>query len=1558
MLFIQHCYIEGFEREIVVAESNITYDFSDNETHYALCCVYGKCTCSSLHKALTNLTSNTLVNITTDVKLSSIISVPANLVNVSINGYNNSIVLCCNSSGGLHFVSCYNCTIGAVIWKQCGVNRDNKAGYPVLQVYKSSNIIISNCYFHNSVGQAIVLSEISGYVIIEHCHFLSNKRYKGHGTAIHYTSNSISSSVLHLVIASCNFSYNGGAESIVYIGQSFNSYIYLQNSNFWQNKGTPIYLSNGNLLINGNIEFYGNIAENGGGILISNYSTVRVYKKTTLNFRNNTANNNGGAIFLGSHSSIVFGEHDNYQQEHNTFDNQNALVVVKFQHNGAKWFGQDIYIYNSNITFGDSATIGFNAVNNNIRITSAMYMEHHATATFEGNSNIVYENCWASDNGGAVFITDYSNIIIAGNSVVKLYNNKANKGGALYITHFSHAVFKENCILTTTNSKAYNGGTIYITDSSSILFSENSTISLYQSRANSNGGTIYATDNSSVIFKENSVVTFNDSIAYSNGGVMYIADFSCVTLEGFSVLIFLFSRASNGGAMYITNHSKVKVEGNSVGNFSDNVADTNGAAVYIAHFSNVIVDEDAAIAFVKNQAYNGGAMYITDYSSIIVEGNSAVKFSGNIAQQNGGVVYINYISSVILNENSTVTFDGNKAYKDGIIFISDYCNSTFKGNSIITFNDNKADNGGVIYINFWSIATFKGNSTATFNSNTVLDSGGAVYINHKSTVKFEENSAVIFNNNSASFGGSVFIKFSEILIGGNTSVKFTRNTALQDGGAMYLNGHSNYILSDNSIAAFKHNTAGGYGGAMYALLKENSIKFNSSDIHFTNNKAGTAQNSLYINVLKTLNKSFPFQDFNIITKTNFLITTSPSKLILYDSASCISNNYTECSKYLMNHVMLGQQIKFSACVLDYFGQPTNAVEFLMTGMDHPDYNISGSNYKSISCNSTIQGLSIVGNLGSNYSYNYSVNISSYNIYASQSKIISISLTVEISQCYPGFQYSSDSQKCECYNTGNVVFCSHSNSTIKKGYWFGTVSAKPTVSYCPNDYCNFTCCQITNDIYHLSPVRENQCKLHRSGNACGNCVEGYSLSFDSPECVDIENCTIGQTILVITLSILYWITIVVAIFVITRFKVAVGSFYVIIYYYSVVDLLLNQMSLHSNGLYTPVNVMSSLAKLTPHFLGHLCLMRNMSGIDQQFIHYLHPTVITLILIIMIIIIAKRSLKVSLFFSRDIIQFICFLLLLSYTSVATTSVMLLRPLIFVDVDEVYIYLSPDIQYFHGRHIAYVITAIVLTIMIVIGLPLLLLLEPFLNRKINFVKIKPVLDKFQGCYKDEYRYFSSYYMICRIVIIIIVTLKNPNDLTAQYLLISICSLISLIHLTVKPYAARFNNTFDGIMLQLTIVISAVPLVEFTDNYDKEFVLITLYFLIVLPAICFFTIKLWINRNRIINATHGVFINYIGRVFPRYSRQHRSQHHSSHTSVEANDEDFITDVIVHDYAGISRTIVSMYVHILYIISSSWLVFKYVYMTGPGKRSYLHKIHLFILWHLSPVLYVLSQIC
>ena len=1423
-LFIQ--YIEGFERVIEISESNdhdelssdgivtsATGSGSDSEDS---CCIYGNCTCPSLYNALVNLNSNVLINITTDVELSSIIPL-VDLANITITGHNNPTVNC-NGSGGLHFISCYNCTIEGIIWESCGARNLSKDGrvYPVLQLVNSSDITLKNCSFQCSIGRAVVMSEMSGGVNINYCNFLFNKQFEGHGTAIHYSSNNIlTSSPFKIFITNCNFFNNENAKSIVYFGPSspkLCDYLILQNSKFHHNKGTPVYLTNQNLFMNGKIEFHGNVAENGGGIFISDHSNVTFYKSATVNFTQNTANHNGGAIFLTNHSSILFQHHPTalYQcpELHNiniTGDDylDGIFLTVTFFNNSANEFGAYIYAHSSNITIGDTATVTFNGNQHYHSPNSFLHIEHYSTITFEGNSTTTFQDNVVHNVISGVVYCALSAVTFKGDSTIKFYNNGAmygdetmHYGGSMYIDQ-SNIKIEGNSIVTFYNNSADSGGSLYIGDHSNIIFTESSTV-IFDCNGAFVGGAMYIDDQSNIKFKGNSAVTFYNHYA-NTGGVMQIVDYSSISFEENSTVTFHTNSAERGGTMYIDEVSSITFEGNS------------------------------AVTFAYNEAYNDGGAVYSVRSNVIFKGNSNVTFYNNVAKNNGGTMYMDDYSNDIFDENSTVIFDANEAL----------------------------NNGGAVY-SVLSRIFFNRNSKVIFEESEAKSNGGAMYV-ADSVMKFQGNSTVTFYNNKANTnGGAYYVLNSEVLSKDFSSITFNKSTALQDGGAIYLSLSTLAVLSyfhhiDKSIITFYNNTAGYHGGAIYISLKTSfsvdKLVNISSDIYLNGNTALRVPNPVYLYVPNICDNSCLKHHISAITLNsginNTNIATNLNKFMLCNPAICINGSDTNCDTYYINNIMLGQEITFDACVLDYFDQPTEATEFVLTGMNHEDYRISGPTHVMVSCNRTTQGISIAGNLHSKNSYNYSINMSSYFIDL-ESKILSVKLTIELSQCYPGFWYSRESQKCECYSTNNIISCSSNSSTIKRGYWFGTVTGKPTVTFCPSDYCNFTCCEITNGIYHLSPVRANQCRSHRCGTACGNCDKGYTLSFDSSECIDINKCSIGQTILVTILSLLYWIAVVVTVFTLTYFKVTVGSLYAIIYYYSVIDILLNPVLFISNELYTTVNIMSSLTKLTPQFLGQLCLVRDMSGIDQQFIHYAHPAAVLFILI-MISMLARRSNKVSSFVSRGIIPFICFLLLLSYTSMATTSLLLMRPLTFADVDKVYTYLSPDIQYLRGRHIAYIIPAVIFTIVIVIGFPLLLLFEPFLNSKINFIKIKPLLDQFQGCYKDKYRYFAGYYMICRLVIILLVIVKISDDFTTQYLLISLCVLMGLIHIVVRPYANAIHNILDAILLQLIVIISVLPMVEIVDNYDETFVVVIAYLLVILPLTSFIAVKFWINKNNI---------------------------------------------------------------------------------------------------------------
>ena len=146
-------------------------------------------------------------------------------------------------------------------------------------------------------------------------------------------------------------------------------------------------------------------------------------------------------------------------------------------------------------------------------------------------------------------------------------------------------------------------------------------------------------------------------------------------------------------------------------------------------------------------------------------------------------------------------------------------------------------------------------------------------------------------------------------------------------------------------------------------------------------------------------------------------------------------------------------------------------------------------------------------------------------------------------------------------------------------------------------------------------------------------------------------------------------------------------------------------------------------------------------------------------------------------------------------------------------------------------YGLVAIVCGLVIAIGLPLLLLIEPFLNHKINFTRIKPLLDQFQGCYKDKYRCFASYYMICRLVLLVIVNINVSNIFTTAYIQLAALVVMALIHFTFRPYTSKTLNTVDGLVLLAMILMTALQPFEAANGFATKYVIGLASAFLVLP-------------------------------------------------------------------------------------------------------------------------------
>ena len=884
------------------------------------------------------------------------------------------------------------------------------------------------------------------------------------------------------------------------------------------------------------------------------------------------------------------------------------------------------------------------------------------------------------------------------------------------------------------------------------------------------------------------------------------------------ILNSTFSNNGNGGLLgYIfayTSDGKINVIIENT-NFTDNRAvDFSNRALSIAISS---TDTIPLSVYVRNSSFvnnRNGTIYISTSQGKVVHLNSCV-FQNNIGSGEGAAIYVTDgvksnadVHQTIMKINS-VNFTGNSA-----------------GNSIVHIEGGSINN---TRISLEDTRFTNNNGTALHLSNSQLTFYGCTF----------------FENNTANSGAALYLEQgSQVYFGNKCDIQFVNNRATQYGGAIYINLPSTCLIN----------------GVMFSTPDWNL------NISFINNKAGIIGNLMYFNIPKfctidtnvsSINSPFYFPyKFNYSSEAyNKSIVTSQHSVVLYFPN--YDGSYISNETVFIRNIILGKAITITGEVFDHNGSPAEPTQFHVqcvngcTNHSLADDRLSIDNVSSPTI--TLSGSRI----------DNSVNITLLltSILSSFNKQIIQQLIIELSPCYSGYFYNVHSNNCVCYNRKDIVECYDDYNEIRRGYWFGTVTdpSKPTVSLCPSRYCYFGKHrnETRQGYYILRSASDDQCHLHRTGVACGECKPGYTLAYDLPDCIDNNKCSAGITILVIVLTILYWIAIVAVVFILMhfscKFQIPSGYAYGIIYYYSVVDILLDNNPYISDAVFQVIAVLSSFAKLTPQLFGQLCLVKGLSGIDQQFIHYSHAVAVSLILLI-IVLMARYSPRLDFYVRRCILRVICILLLLSYMSLASTSLQLLRATHYPGYNGLYVFISPDMKYFNNRHTFYGVVALLCEVIVVIGLPLFLLLEPLvLSQWFNFVKVKPLLDQFQSCYKNKYRWFAAYYLICRQVIITIVYYDMLCYLQTA------CVVIAMLHILIQPYKSDFLNAFDGIVILFTIIL-LVNANIFTFLSSATSVIII--FLVLLPLIVF--------------CSKELLLRYAKKVILSYSKSQDQQQYS----------------------------------------------------------------------------------
>ena len=511
---------------------------------------------------------------------------------------------------------------------------------------------------------------------------------------------------------------------------------------------------------------------------------------------------------------------------------------------------------------------------------------------------------------------------------------------------------------------------------------------------------------------------------------------------------------------------------------------------------------------------------------------------------------------------------------------------------------------------------------------------------------------------------------------------------------------------------------------------------------------------------------------------------------------------------------------------------------------------------------------------------------------------------------------SQLHSCSCSGDyGRTVICdkSYYSARLANGYWMGYIDPKNHTYVsgpCPAGFC-FTDQKYSHFFLpnNSKDLEEKICRsMNRKGMLCGECIDGYGPAVNSRtyECV---NCTdpVGDTFKYVSAV---YIPLLVMFLIIILFKVrlTIGAANAFILYAQVIS---STFSIDAGGQ-TPLNLIAgkhtnNLLKaywipygifnleFFENLIPPLCVGTELNALAVISLDYavaLAPLVMIVVVAIIFRIstcirdrccntwfrqsrapsrtqsfIAKKTRSLS----EAMLPAFSAFLLLSYTKFALTPSYILNQVILVDNNGKKIF-PPRASYAgylpindRGYILHYVLPACIVLATFVVIPPLLLLDDPlrlfewglskieFLWRLYPVGKIHFILDTFQGCFKNKYRFFAGLYFVFRLV----VNINFSFALTwlDQFMIQEIvCILMIMLVSIFQPYNEQneiFNRIDVLIFTNLAIVNGlSIYLYEYSVNNPKADTLpasafVIEYILVFLPLIYIIGYILWENTK-----------------------------------------------------------------------------------------------------------------
>lgn len=666
------------------------------------------------------------------------------------------------------------------------------------------------------------------------------------------------------------------------------------------------------------------------------------------------------------------------------------------------------------------------------------------------------------------------------------------------------------------------------------------------------------------------------------------------------------------------------------------------------------------------------------------------------------------------------------------------------------------------------------------------------------------------------------------------------NNSAENGGGLVLFGDSLVILRPPVNISFIRNTATNKGGAIcvstipfikppcfmmpYDLTKNAKPKIN---VTFNGNVANIAGSAIYGGLINRCyltyvsgfavnGNGFELGKDAFTYMLNFYNQNGPSNISSDPEQVCFCfGGKPNCSIKALNFTLLpGQSANFSMITLGHMNGVSPGVVAIQERRETSDELIHMSYESTERACSYLQYQPKVNELTTYPTVHY------VKLFLPQDNPLTRRVYFNIRKCPLGFEVSSKTRTCDCNNeistSGSEILCDASTNSFSHNgsKWIGYMSENNCFvtstncywNYCKEGYVNFTL--ETNDA---------QCDLNRTGFLCGQCTEGHSLMLGSNRCAKCTNNFLSFIILFAFAGI-----VLIGFITLLNLTVSIGTINGLIFYANIVKI--NELNFFSGKRATKYfSWFTSWINLD--FGIETCFFDGMASYTKIWLQFAFPFYLWF-LMICIILLSRRSYRISKLMGRHSISVLATVLLLSFTKILRTCILIWQlSSLKCGSHKYYVWsVDPSIDYFSSKHLLMFLFALIVFLFLALPYTLLLLFSPLIEGYFSrykccrwWVKLKPLFDAYNGPYHDKHRYWTGLLLLVRLFLVLVFSFNTAGESLTVAVIVVVCGvMLCMISLCNGLYRHKINTILECFYILNLMFISSVSLVNFLETFS----------------------------------------------------------------------------------------------------------------------------------------------